>query len=82
MDTSSIVDTPSHYTRFSIQPIEFITENELPWHTGNIVKYSLRAGFKIYEGMTPMQSEIVDLQKVIRNAQIRIDHVTQCIGEI
>tara|TARA_R110000822_G_scaffold123774_2_gene258291 strand:+ start:157 stop:399 length:243 start_codon:yes stop_codon:yes gene_type:complete len=75
MDTPDIVNNPDHYTRFTIQPIEFITENELPWHTGNIVKYALRAGFKLYPGKGPEESEIIDLQKVIRNAQVRIDHI-------
>ena len=75
MDTPDIVNNPEHYTRFTIQPIDFITENELPWHTGNIVKYALRAGFKLYPGKGPEESEIIDLQKVIRNAQVRIDHI-------
>jgi hypothetical protein len=75
MEAPDIVNNPDHYTRFTIQPIEFITENELPWHTGNIVKYALRAGFKLYPGKGPEDSEIIDLQKVIRNAQVRIDHL-------
>lgn len=75
METPDIVNNPEHYTRFNIQPIDFITENELPWHTGNIVKYALRAGFKLYPGKGPEESEIIDLQKVIRNAQVRIDHI-------
>jgi len=75
MEAPDIVNNPDHYTRFTIQPIEFITENELPWHTGNIVKYALRAGFKLYPGKGPEESEIIDLQKVIRNAQVRIDHL-------
>ena len=75
METPDIVNNPAHYTRFKIQPIVFIMENRLPWHTGNIVKYSLRAGFKLYPGKGPEESEIIDLQKVIRNAQVRIDHI-------
>ena len=75
MEAPDIVNNPEHYTRFTIQPIDFITENELPWHTGNIVKYALRAGFKLYPGKGPEESEIIDLQKVIRNAQVRIDHI-------
>ena len=75
MDTSDLVNNPDHYTRFPIQPIEFITENELPWHPGNIVKYALRAGFKLYPNKGPEESEIIDLQKVIRNAEVRINHL-------
>ena len=73
METPDIVNNPAHYTRFKIQPIVFIMENRLPWHTGNIVKYSLRAGFKLYPGKGPEESEIIDLEKAINNAQARID---------
>ena len=46
--------------------------NDLPFHIGNIVKYSLRAGSKLYEGMDGRESEVVDLGKVIRYAEMRI----------
>jgi len=72
MDTPDIINKPSHYTQYVIEPIEFIMRNALPFHTGNIVKYSLRAGSKLYEGMDKRESEIVDLGKTIRYAQMRI----------
>jgi hypothetical protein len=72
MDTADIINRPSHYTQYDIEPIEFIMMNDLPFHVGNIVKYSLRAGSKIYEGMDETESEIVDLGKVIRYAEMRI----------
>jgi hypothetical protein len=49
--------------------------NGLPFHIGNIIKYSLRAGFKLYEGMDENESEIVDLGKVIRYAEMRINQL-------
>jgi|TARA_R110002126_G_scaffold106295_5_gene241172 hypothetical protein len=49
--------------------------NGLPFHIGNIIKYSLRAGFKLYEGMDEDESEIVDLGKVIRYAEMRINQL-------
>ena len=75
MDTSDIINKPSHYSRFAIEPIEFIMRNGLPFHIGNIIKYSLRAGFKLYEGMDENESEIVDLGKVIRYAEMRINQL-------
>ena len=75
MDTSDIINKPSHYSRYAIEPIEFIMRNGLPFHIGNIIKYSLRAGFKLYEGMDEDESEIVDLGKVIRYAEMRINQL-------
>ena len=34
--------TPHHYTRFTIQPITFISENHLDFLTGNVIKYVCR----------------------------------------
>lgn len=75
METTDIVDRPAHYTQFDIEPIEFIMRNSLPFHTGNIIKYSLRAGSKIYDGMDPIESEVTDLKKVMRYAQMRINQL-------
>lgn len=72
MDTTKIVNKPDHYTRYTVEPVEFIMQNHLPFHVGNIVKYALRAGHKKYEGMDADQSEITDLKKVIRYAEMRI----------
>lgn len=73
MDTNDIVNKPSHYTRFQIEPVEFIMRNGLDMATGNIVKYALRSGYKSYEGKTPDESAVIDLQKVIRYAEMRIN---------
>lgn len=37
---------PTHYTRFKIQPIVFIRENNLPFWQANVVKYVVRADAK------------------------------------
>ncbi len=37
---------PPHYTRFKIQPLDFIRENNLDFLTGNVIKYVLRADAK------------------------------------
>ena len=68
-----IVNKPSHYTRYVIEPVTFIMRNDLPFHTGNICKYAVRAGFKLYPDQTEVESEITDLKKVIRYAEMRIN---------
>jgi hypothetical protein len=70
-----IIVRPSHYTRHKIEPVTFAMENNLPFHTGNIVKYAVRAGHKLYEGMDATQIEIADLEKVRRYAEMRINQL-------
>jgi len=72
---SDIINQPSHYTRWKIEPITFIMENDVSFHIGNIIKYSMRAGHKIYEGEDEIGSEITDLRKVIRYAEMRIEQL-------
>ena len=40
------VNHPSHYTRGKIEVIDFIEDQQLPYHLGNVVKYVARAGYK------------------------------------
>ena len=58
-----------------IQPIEYIMVNKLDFCSGNIVKYASRAGHKMYDGMDKHESEITDLNKVIRYAEMRINQI-------
>jgi hypothetical protein len=67
-----IVNEPSHYARYAIQPKTFIMRNKLEFWRGNIVKYACRAGFKLYEGKNAVESEIIDLEKAINYCQSRI----------
>lgn len=41
-----IINHPSHYTRGKIEVIDFIEDQQLPYHLGNVVKYVARAGYK------------------------------------
>jgi hypothetical protein len=74
-----IIAKPSHYTRWVIEPITFIMRNGMEFWRGNIIKYACRAGFKIYDGMDAVESEITDLRKVIRYAEMRINQLN---GEV
>ncbi len=67
------VDSPSHYAVHAIEPIDFIMGNDLPFWKGNIVKYVMRAGYKVYDNQTPTESQITDLLKVIRYAEMQIN---------
>lgn len=68
-----IINKPSHYTHYKIEPVTFGMVNDLKPHAFNIVKYVCRGGHKLYPGMDEVESEIVDLKKVIRYAEMRIN---------
>lgn len=72
-DSADIVNRPSHYCHYAIEPIEFIMRNGIDFPTGNIIKYAVRAGYKNYSGQTSQESAITDLKKVIRYAEMRIN---------
>ena len=73
--TADIVNEPKHYARWKIEPITYIMRNGFEFWRGNIVKYASRAGYKMYEGKTQVESEIIDLEKVIRYANMRINQL-------
>jgi len=77
--SKDIINTPDHYARWLIEPITFIMRNGFEFWRGNIVKYACRAGYKTYDGMDAVESEITDLKKVIRYAEMRIN---QLKGEV
>ena len=68
-----IIKKPYHYTRYAIEPVIFIMQNGFTFEIGNIIKYASRAGYKIYEGMDAVESEIADLEKIRRYAEMRIN---------
>jgi hypothetical protein len=69
------VRKPSHYTKWKIEPITYIMRNGMEFWRGNIIKYASRAGAKAYDGMTLIESEITDLEKVRRYAEMRINQL-------
>jgi len=70
-----LVNQPSHYARYVIEPIEFIMRNNFEMWRGNCTKYVARAGFKLYEGKSQVESEIIDIKKNIRYSQMRINQL-------
>lgn len=49
--------------------------SRVSFNGGAIIKYVMRAGYKDVVGLTTAQAEIVDLQKGIRFAQMRINQL-------
>lgn len=74
--TVDIIKSPDHYAKWPIEPITFIMRNRMEFWRGNIIKYATRAGHKQYEGMDKTKSEITDLKKIIRYAEMRINYLT------
>lgn len=73
--TNNIIERPSHYTHYATEPVQFIMENNLPFWMGNVVKYALRAGYKRYPDKSASESEVLDLRKVIRYCEMRINQI-------
>lgn len=44
--TEDVINHPSHYTRGKIEVIDFIEDQQLPYHLGKVIKYIARAGYK------------------------------------
>lgn len=79
LTSDGVVSRPAHYTRWEIEPVSFIMRNKMEFWRGNIIKYVCRAGYKIYDGKDEVESEITDLEKIRRYAEMRI---RQLRGEV
>lgn len=75
MKDDNIVEKPSHYANWPVEPITYIMRNGMEFWRGNIIKYATRAGLKQYDGMGHVESEVTDLRKVIRYAEMRINQL-------
>ena len=65
------MESPSHYTRGSIEVWDFIRDQDLNYHLGNAIKYVCRAGFKSTE------TKAADLKKAIHYLQNELDYTLQ-----
>ena len=45
MNPDNIKD-PKHYSRWKIEPVQFMMENEIPYVDGNVIKYIMRWRYK------------------------------------
>ena len=63
MTKNNPVTHPSHYTSGKIEVIDFITDQQLDFCLGNVIKYVSRAGKKEEEGKTLFEKTVEDLKK-------------------
>ena len=59
--------SPSYYSRFKIQPLDFIAANNLDFLTGNVIKYVMRHDAK--NGLEDLQKARVYLDRLIQRAK-------------
>jgi hypothetical protein len=67
------VEKPEHYTRYKIEPITFIVENEIPYCESNVIKYVCRWQHK----HPTKQVQIEDLKKARQYLDILIKKAEQ-----
>lgn len=60
-----------HYQQGGIEPIDYISSNNLNFNLGNVVKYVTRAGKK------PSEETVKDLKKAIDYINFEIERVTK-----
>ena len=65
-----MAESPTHYTRGSIEVWDFIRDQDLNYHLGNAIKYICRAGFKGDNTKTQ------DLKKAIHYLENELQHTT------
>lgn len=73
-DPDQIVE-PEHYTRFVVEPVNFILKNHLSFWQGSVIKYIMRCGHKVNQGETATEAELRDLGKAARYIEMRINHL-------
>ena len=62
------MESPSHYTRGSIEVWDFIRDQQLNYHLGNAIKYVCRAGYK------DVRTKTEDLKKAIHYLENELQH--------
>ena len=69
---------PKYYRRGSIQVWDFVRDQELNFHLGNVIKYVCRAGHK-YDDIDDLEKAIHYLQNEVefRTSQ-RVQELVQC----
>lgn len=72
-----IVSNPAHYTMGTIEPKDFIRDQDLNFNRGNVIKYTVRSGRK------DKSKEIEDLRKAKQYLEFEIEYLEgQLNGDI
>lgn len=61
------VNHPPHYSRWKMEPVEFIAINNLPWWLANVIKYTMRYDAKdglqdLYKARSYLDMQIGNLE--------------------
>ena len=64
------MESPEHYTRGSIEVWDFIRDQNLSYHLGNVIKYTCRAGYKA------SNTKASDLKKAIHYLENELKNTT------
>ena len=71
---------PKYYRRGSIQVWDFIRDQELNFHLGNVIKYVTRAGHK-FDDIDDLEKAIHYLQNEVEfRTSKRVQELVQCDG--
>lgn len=64
---ADMINEPPHYTRGKTELKDFIHQQDLNYHLGNVLKYIVRAGYKPQQGRNSRkgleEARLVDLKK-------------------
>jgi len=66
-DEPDDVSHPHHYARWTMEPIEFIAINNLPWWLANVIKYTMR--FDAKDGLQDLYKARSYLEMKIREQE-------------
>lgn len=69
--STNLPTSPSHYTRWAIQPLDFIARNNLDFLRGNIIKYILR--FDAKDGLQDLEKARTYLERLIEREKSKPD---------
>lgn len=67
-------EQPSYYSRFPIQPIDFISANKIDFLVGNVIKYVCRYDAK--NGVEDLKKAKVYLEKLIERTEQEVKEWT------
>lgn len=68
------VENPEHYSRWEVEPLEFIMQNKVDFVRGNIIKYIMRYDEK--DGLNDLIKARTYLNRLIAQQEGRPDYWT------
>ena len=79
------IKEPQHYTKWKIQPVQFMIENEIPYAEGNVIKYVMRWRYKggledlhkAKEYINILIEREIACQEVMESSQVLEDRLNQ-----